>query len=92
MKFGLTRLVLQLASASVLAAAEPSLAPDYFCTWNVQGSACSYSGASVQADMMVEASLFDTGTNQNWQRRLIPYQTREEAVQTGKRPCRQCKP
>lgn len=54
-------------------AAEPSLvpttrntAPDYFCTWNVQGFACSYSNASDQADMMVEASLFGTGPNQNW--------------------------
>jgi hypothetical protein len=44
----------------------PSTVPDYFCTWNVQGFACSYSGASPQADMMVEASLFGTGTNQNW--------------------------
>ncbi len=44
----------------------PSTAPDYFCTWNVQGFACSYSGASNQADMLVEASLFGTGTNQNW--------------------------
>lgn len=44
----------------------PSTAPDYFCTWNVQGFACSYSGASPQADMMIESSLFGTGTNQNW--------------------------
>ena len=44
----------------------PSTAPDYFCTWNVQGFACSYSGASNQADMMVEASLFGKGPNQNW--------------------------
>jgi hypothetical protein len=56
-----------------MAAAEPSLvpaapgtAPDYFCTWNVQGFACGYSGASNQADMMTEASLFGKGTNQNW--------------------------
>ncbi len=44
----------------------PSTAPDYFCTWNVQGFACSYSNASDQADMMVEANLFGTGSNQNW--------------------------
>jgi hypothetical protein len=57
----------------IAAAAEPNLvpaasstAPDYFCTWNVQGFACSYSGASDQADMMVEASLFGSGANQNW--------------------------
>jgi hypothetical protein len=44
----------------------PSTAPDYFCTWNVQGYACSYSGPSNQADMMTEANLFGKGTNQNW--------------------------
>ncbi len=56
-----------------LSAAEPSLvpdrpstAPDYFCTWNVQGFACGYSGASNQADMMIEANLFGKGPNQNW--------------------------
>lgn len=41
-------------------------APDYFCTWNVQGFACGYSGASNQADAMIEANLFGSGTNQNW--------------------------
>ena len=58
---------------SISAAAEPNLvpvipstAPDYFCTWNAQGFACSYSNASDQADMMVEANLFGTGPNQNW--------------------------
>jgi len=44
----------------------PSTVPDYFCTWNVQGFACSYSGPSDQADMMVEANLFGRGANQNW--------------------------
>ena len=66
-------LTLWLSITAALSAAEPSLvpntpstAPDYFCTWNVQGYASSYSGASNQADMMVEASLFGTGTNQKW--------------------------
>ncbi|MGA2496293.1 MAG: hypothetical protein ABSH20_01045 [Tepidisphaeraceae bacterium] len=66
-------IALLLASPAVLRAAEPSLvpstrstAPDYFCTWNVQGFVCSYSNASDQADMMVEANLFGTGSNQNW--------------------------
>jgi hypothetical protein len=66
-------LALLAAIPALRAAAEPSLVPeapstvpDYFCTWNVQGFACSYSGASPQADMMVEASLFGTGPNQNW--------------------------
>lgn len=44
----------------------PSSAPDYFCTWNTQGFACSYGGASPQADMMVETNLFGIGPNQNW--------------------------
>jgi hypothetical protein len=44
----------------------PSTVPDYFCTWNVQGFASSYTNASDQADMMVEASLFGSGPNQNW--------------------------
>jgi hypothetical protein len=44
----------------------PSTVPDYFCTWNAQGFACSYEGALKQADMMVESSLFGTGPNQNW--------------------------
>lgn len=32
----------------------------------MQGYACSYSGASNQADMMGEANLFGKGPNQNW--------------------------
>jgi hypothetical protein len=58
---------------ALLAAAEPSLVPDtpstvpdYFCTWNTQGFACSYTNASDQADIMLEGSLFGTGRNQNW--------------------------
>ena len=49
-----------------LVPATPSTVPDYFCTWNTQGFACSYSNASDQADLMVEASLFGKGPNQNW--------------------------
>lgn len=44
----------------------PSTVPDYFCTWNVQGFACSYTNASDQADMMIEANLFGKGPNQDW--------------------------
>jgi len=55
-----------MAGDSNLVPDTPNTAPDYFCTWNVQGFACSYSNASDQADMMVEASLFGTGPNQNW--------------------------
>lgn len=59
--------------AGMAAAAEKSLvpdtpntAPDYFCTWNVQGFACGYSNPSDQADMMTQASLFGNKPNQNW--------------------------
>jgi len=55
-----------LAAAPSLVPDAPSTAPDYFCTWNVQGFACSYSNASGQADMMTEASLFGKGPNHNW--------------------------
>ena len=44
----------------------PSTAPDYFCTWNLQGFVSSYSGSNPQADAMTEANLFGRGTNQNW--------------------------
>lgn len=44
----------------------PNTAPDYFCTWNLQGFVCSYANADVQADAMTEANLFGKGTNQNW--------------------------
>lgn len=71
--FVITFTALLLAPLAAVFAAEPSLvpeapstAPDYFCTWNVQGFVCSYSGASSQADMMVEASLFGKGPNQKW--------------------------
>ena len=64
---------LWLFVTAVAAHGEPSLvpaaastAPDYFCTWNTQGFACSYAGASPQADMMVEANLFGAGPHQNW--------------------------
>jgi hypothetical protein len=56
----------QLQAGQNLVPAEPSTAPDYFCTWNVQGYACSYAGPSPQADMMIEANLFGGGPHQNW--------------------------
>ena len=72
MKRVLPRLSL-LLFVSWLRAAEPNLVPDapstvpdYFCTWNVQGFACSYANASDQADMLIEANLFGKGPNQNW--------------------------
>lgn len=36
----------------------PSLAPDYFCTWNLQGYMVSYSGGENTRAAMTEQSLF----------------------------------
>ena len=72
-KRNLALIALLAILTSLLPAAEPSLvpdapstAPDYYCTWKIQGFACSYSNASDQADMMVETNLFGKGPNQNW--------------------------
>ena len=66
-------MIMVLGRLASVCAAEPSLVPDtpstvpdYFCTWNVQGFACSYSGPSDQADMMIEGNLFGKGATQNW--------------------------
>ncbi len=44
----------------------PSKAPDYFCTWNVQGYACNYTGADPTRALVNEASLFGKGPLQGW--------------------------
>lgn len=61
-----------LASAG-LASAGPNLvpsrasqAPDYFCTWNIQGYACNYTGVPPTRALMSEASLFGKGALQGW--------------------------
>jgi len=54
------------AAGPSLIPSTPSTAPDYFCTWNVQGFVSSYADANAQADAMTEANLFGTGPNQNW--------------------------
>ena len=43
-----------------------SEAPDYFCTWNIQGFACSYAGAQATRDLMKETSLVGGGPLQGW--------------------------
>lgn len=43
-----------------------SQAPDYFCTWNIQGYACDYTGALPTRALMTEASLFGKGALQGW--------------------------
>jgi len=44
----------------------PSKAPDYFCTWNIQGYVCSYSSGEEQRMAMTEKNMFGDSTNQNW--------------------------
>lgn len=44
----------------------PSKAPDYFCTWNIQGYLVSYQGGEATRKAMNEENLFHTGKYQNW--------------------------
>lgn len=43
-----------------------STAPDYFCTWNIQGYVCNYTGTLATRAAVDEANLFGPGPNQNW--------------------------
>lgn len=52
--------------ATNLVPERPSQAPDYFCSWNVQGYFCSYSGAAPTRAAITEANLFGNGAFQNW--------------------------
>lgn len=44
----------------------PSKAPDYFCTWNTQGYAVSYTGPDRMRSAMTEENIFGEGPHQNW--------------------------
>lgn len=44
----------------------PSKAPDYFCTWSVQGYVVNYEGAEPTREAMAENYLFGTGKYENW--------------------------
>lgn len=57
----------------VLASQPPNLvpervskAPDYFCTWNIQGYRCSYTGGPATRKEMDQANLFGKGPHQDW--------------------------
>ena len=43
----------------------PGSAPDYFCTWNVQGYVLSYARGKLR-DAMTESNMFGSGKYQNW--------------------------
>lgn len=44
----------------------PSQAPDYFCTWNLQGYVASYKSTELTRAAMTEDYLFGDGLYQNW--------------------------
>lgn len=45
---------------------KPSKAPDYFCTWNIQGYTCSYNTNAEIRQAITEKNMFGEGTYQNW--------------------------
>lgn len=44
----------------------PSMAPDYFCTWNLQGYVVSFSSNEEQRKAMNEENMFGEEQYQNW--------------------------
>jgi hypothetical protein len=44
----------------------PGSAPDYFCTWNIQGYTISYASGRSQRDAMTESNIFGLGKYQDW--------------------------
>ncbi|MES2808012.1 MAG: hypothetical protein V4619_05280 [Bacteroidota bacterium] len=52
--------------ANSLIPAQPSLAPDYFCTWNVQGYVTSYKPSTVMRQAMTEQNMFGDGKYEGW--------------------------
>lgn len=65
--------VLASLAAWTIASVGPNLvperasgAPDYFCTWNIQGYACNYAGVPPTRALINDASLFGRGPLQGW--------------------------
>ncbi|SDE03069.1 hypothetical protein SAMN05216464_103395 [Mucilaginibacter pineti] len=46
--------------------AQPSQAPDYFCTWNVQGYATSYKPVEIMRQAMIEKNVFGHNAYEGW--------------------------
>lgn len=44
----------------------PTKAPDYFCTWNIQGYKANYTGSEVTRAAINEQSMFGTGDWESW--------------------------
>jgi hypothetical protein len=45
---------------------KPSTAPDYFCTWNIQGYVTNYKPSTIMRQSMIEQNIFGSGQYQNW--------------------------
>jgi hypothetical protein len=45
---------------------KPSQAPDYFCTWNIQGFVCSFESSAQMRKEMTENNMFGNSQYQNW--------------------------
>jgi hypothetical protein len=43
-----------------------SQAPDYFCTWNLQGYVANYKSSPLTRQAMVESNIFGKGTYEGW--------------------------
>ena len=57
-----------LLAQQSLVPSTPSTAPDYFCTWNIQGYVTSYTGSEAMRNAMDEENLFGSGAFQRWVR------------------------
>lgn len=53
-------------SQTSLVPEKPSTAPDYFCTWNVQGYVSSFTSTLAQRNAMTEKNLFGKERYENW--------------------------
>ncbi len=56
----------QKKPAYSLVPAKPSQAPDYFCTWNIQGYVTSYTGSPAMRQAMTEKNIFGSGVSERW--------------------------
>lgn len=61
----LAGLTLPELKAQNLIPTKPGTAPNYFCTWNIQGYVCSYAKGKLR-DEMTEKNMFGSGKYQNW--------------------------
>ncbi len=49
-----------------LVPSSPSEAPDYFCTWNIQGYVTSYASSPAMRTAMIEKNVFGNGAYERW--------------------------